>query len=111
MQDKSCLRDLCCSLKQHWILIPLSEAKDRTHILMDSSWVLNLLSYNWNAGFLFLFCQITRYFSLQFLTSRTFQLTTDDAHYDVLRMVAINIAAYRLSSLQDFFDISREFSS
>ena len=25
---------------------PLSEVRDRTHILMDASWVLNLLSHN-----------------------------------------------------------------
>ena len=33
MRDPSCISDLYCSLWQHWILNPLSEAKDRTHIL------------------------------------------------------------------------------
>ena len=31
------------------ILNPLSEARDRTCILMDTSWVLNLLSHNGNS--------------------------------------------------------------
>ena len=34
---------------QHWILKLLSEARDRTHILMDTSGVLNLLSHNGNS--------------------------------------------------------------
>ena len=39
--DLSCIFD--CILQQHWILNPVSEASDRTHILMDTSWVLNPL--------------------------------------------------------------------
>ena len=35
MPDPSCICDLCHSSQQHWIFNPLSEAKDRTHILMD----------------------------------------------------------------------------
>ena len=35
----SCVCDLHHSLWQHWILNPLSEARDRTHILMDVNWV------------------------------------------------------------------------
>ena len=38
-QHQSHICDLCCSLQQHWILNPLSEAGDRTCILMDTSWV------------------------------------------------------------------------
>ena len=34
-----CLCDLHYSSQQHWILNPLSEARDRTHILMDTSQV------------------------------------------------------------------------
>ena len=41
--------DLCRTLQQCQILIPLSKAKDRTCILMDTSWVLNLLSHNDNS--------------------------------------------------------------
>ena len=39
-------QDLSCSL---WILKPLSEARDRTSILMGTSWVLNLLSHKGNS--------------------------------------------------------------
>ena len=31
--------DLHHSSQQHWILYPLSGARDRTHILMDISWI------------------------------------------------------------------------
>ena len=39
---------------QHWILNPTSEARDRTHILMDTSQVRNPLSHNGNSFSLFL---------------------------------------------------------
>ena len=38
--------DLRCSLWQPWILNPMNEARDGTHILMDISQVLNPLRYN-----------------------------------------------------------------
>ena len=38
MLDLSCICDLHRSLRQHWILNPLSEARDRTLTLMDTSW-------------------------------------------------------------------------
>ena len=41
--------DRCHSLQQHWILNSLSEARDQTHILMDTSRVLNPLSHNRNS--------------------------------------------------------------
>ena len=47
--DLSCICDLCCSLRQCQILNPLSEARDRSHILMGSSWVLNSQSHNKNS--------------------------------------------------------------
>ena len=34
--DLSRICNLCCSLQQHQILKPLSEAKDQTHILVDT---------------------------------------------------------------------------
>ena len=48
MQDPSCICDLHHSSWQHWILDPLSEARDWTQILMDTSRVLNPLSHNRN---------------------------------------------------------------
>ena len=50
--DPSCNCDLHGSSRQHWILKPLRKAKDQIHILMDTSWVLNLLSHNRNSYFL-----------------------------------------------------------
>ena len=49
MQNPSCICDLYHSSQQCWILNPLSEARDRTSILMDTSQVCNLLSYNENS--------------------------------------------------------------
>ena len=39
MWDPSRVCDLHHSSQQRWVLNPLSEARDRTHILMDLSWV------------------------------------------------------------------------
>ena len=36
--------------RQLWILNPLSEAREQTHILVDTCWVLNLLSHNGNSN-------------------------------------------------------------
>ena len=47
--DPSYICNLCGSLKQHQILNPLSEARDQTCILMDTNWVLNILSHRGNA--------------------------------------------------------------
>ena len=54
MQDPSHIYDLHHSSRQHWILNTLSEARDQTRILMDTSQVLNPLSHNGNSlkGFL-----------------------------------------------------------
>ena len=53
--DPSHICKLHHSLWQRQILNPLSEASDGTCILMDTSWVLNLLSHYENANnFLFL---------------------------------------------------------
>ena len=40
MQDLSCICDLCQSSRQCQILNPLSEARDRTLVLMYTSWLL-----------------------------------------------------------------------
>ena len=47
--DLNSICKLCQSLQQHWILNPLSEARDQTRILMDTSRVLNTLSHSGNA--------------------------------------------------------------
>ena len=44
----SCICDLRHSSWQCQILNPLSEARDQTRILMDTSWFLNPLSHNGN---------------------------------------------------------------
>ena len=44
--DPSCICDLNHSSLQRWILNPLSEARDRTCILIDTSRVCNPLSHN-----------------------------------------------------------------
>ena len=49
MQDPSTICDLYHSSRQHQILNPLSEARDQTGILMDTSRVCNLLSHNRNS--------------------------------------------------------------
>ena len=36
MPDPSHICDLHHSLRQHWILRPLSKARDQTHLLMDT---------------------------------------------------------------------------
>ena len=46
MWDLSCTCSLCCSSQQHQILNPMSEARDQTHILMNTRRALNLLSRN-----------------------------------------------------------------
>ena len=47
--DPSHICDLCCHLLQCQILNPLSKAKGRTQILMDTNRVLNLLNHNGNS--------------------------------------------------------------
>jgi len=49
MPDLSRICNLHHSSRQRWILNPLSEARDQTHILMDTIQVLNPLSHNGNA--------------------------------------------------------------
>ena len=51
MTDLSHIHNLCCSLWQWQILNPLNKARDWTCILMDTNWVLNPLSHNWNSYF------------------------------------------------------------
>ena len=65
-RDPSSVCDLCYSLPQHQIFNIVKEARDRTHILMVTSGVLNPLSHNRNSAsfsfiifvlyFIYLFC-------------------------------------------------------
>ena len=48
--DLSHVYNLQCSLRQCWIYNPLSKSRDQTHILMDTSLVLNLLNHNRNSN-------------------------------------------------------------
>ena len=48
-QDLSHICDLHCSSWQCWVLNPLSGARDRIHILMDTSWVGSPLSHSRNS--------------------------------------------------------------
>ena len=52
--DLSHVCNLHHSLQQRWILKPLSEARDRIPVLMDTSWILNSLSHSRNSYFCFL---------------------------------------------------------
>ena len=49
-RDPSSVCDLCYSLPQHQIFNIVKEARDRTHILMVTSGVLNPLSHNRNSA-------------------------------------------------------------
>ena len=49
MRDPSHICDLPHHLRQRWILDPLSEARDQTHILIDTSQVFNPPSHNGNS--------------------------------------------------------------
>ena len=55
MQDQSCVCNLHHSIRQCRILKPLSEARDRTHILMYASRVCNPLSHNRNSQWIYIF--------------------------------------------------------
>ena len=56
--DPSRVCNLHHSSWQHWILNPLSEARNQALILMDTSWVLNLLSHNRNSPFLLFYMKL-----------------------------------------------------
>ena len=53
--DPSHICDLCHRLWQFWILNPLSKARDRTCIFVDTSWFLNLVSHKGNSNISFIF--------------------------------------------------------
>ena len=54
MTDLSRIFDLCCSLLQCQILNPLSKARYQTHLLMDTSRVINPLTHNRNSCLAFI---------------------------------------------------------
>ena len=63
MQDLSYIYDLCHSSWQCRILNPLNEVRDRTHNLMDTSWVHNPLSHSGNCTWIFLNCSFVWIYS------------------------------------------------
>ena len=65
-RDLSCIWDLHHSLRQRWILNPLSEARNQTSILMDTSWVHNPLSHSGNS--------LITYFNRGMSTAWNFQI-------------------------------------
>ena len=50
MPDPSHICNLQHSSQQYQIINPLSEARDRTHILMNTSWALNPMSHSGNSS-------------------------------------------------------------
>ena len=64
MPNPSCVCDLYHRYQQRWILNPLMEARDLTHILMDTSWVCLLpLSHNRNSWFVIFLSKVECKFS------------------------------------------------
>ena len=64
--DPSCICNLHCSSQQCWILNPRNQARDQTPLLMDNSWVLNVLSHHGNSQkFFFFFFFFLFFLSLQ----------------------------------------------
>ena len=64
--------DLWCSLWQHWILNPMSEARVWAWILMCTSWVLNQLSHSRNSYSYILFIPDSFLVVLGIYSSRLF---------------------------------------
>ena len=58
--DPSCTCNLHCSSGQCWILNPPSKARDRTHILLDTSQVHTPLSHNGDSSSCFLYLKKCR---------------------------------------------------
>ena len=56
MQDPNHICNLHHSLQQSQILNPLSKVRNRTHILMDTSWVREPLSHDGNSKTLYILC-------------------------------------------------------
>ena len=56
--DLSHVFNLHCSSPKYWILNPVTEVRDQTQILMNTSWVLNLLMPRWEVpgSLLFMDC-------------------------------------------------------
>ena len=65
--DPSHICNLHRSLWQHWILNPLSEARDQTCILLDTSRILNPLSHNGNSAYFFFLSFFLFFFKLDLI--------------------------------------------
>ena len=81
--DPSCLCDLCKNLAATLDTNPMSEARDRTHILMDASQVLTPCSHNGNSS-IYLKSKLSIFKEIYFLIYKMYK------YQDVL-CICINI--------------------
>ena len=98
MQDLSCVLDLHHSSRQCQILNLLSEAGDRTSILMDTSWVCNPMSHSRNSLIIVILIGLKLYIIMILICSSL--MISDVEHFSCL--LAILCVFFRKMSIQIF---------